>query len=200
MRDQGTSMDAGFGISDDSDCSRGEKRLPAFRGRLMVRRQRRRNLRRRAADQDRDLALKIEAGKIVEVVFRNAQAVTHKHQRGFHFRSKVHARAEDRIFSQGQRLRFAIAKQRSARLLLHQLPRHKFHWLVVALDARGLKACALQLADHVGLCLFQPWASRVAAFHVVRGQDLYVLPPRFPVECGRIALLRERRNQENSDP
>ena len=80
----------------------------------MVRRQRRRNLRRRAADQDRNLALEIEPGKIVKVVFRNAQAVTHKHQRSFHFGSKVHARAEDRIFSQGQRLRFAIAKQSGA--------------------------------------------------------------------------------------
>ena len=51
----------------------------------MVRRQRRGNLRRRAGDQDRDLALEIEPGKIVEVIFRDAQAVTDKHQGSFDF-------------------------------------------------------------------------------------------------------------------
>jgi hypothetical protein len=56
------------------------------------------------------------------------------------------------------------------------------------------------LADDVSLGLFQPWTSRVAAFHVVRSQDFYVFPPRFPIECGRIALLRERRNQKANDP
>ena len=127
---------------NDSDCSRCKKSLPAFRCGLMVRRQRRRNLRRRAGDQDRDFALKVQPGKIVEVIFRDAQAVAHKNQGSIDFRSQVNPRAEDRIFSQLQRLRFAIANQSGARFLLHQLPRHEFHWLVVTLDARGLKSCA----------------------------------------------------------
>ena len=130
------------------------QRLPALSRGLMVRSQRRGNLRRRAGDQDDNFALEIEPGKIVEISFRNAQAVADKNQRSFHFRGQIDARAEDGIFAQGQRLGLAVANQRGARFFFHQLPRFELHRLVEALYARGLKAGSLQLIDNVGFRLF----------------------------------------------
>ena len=160
-------------------CAKG---LPAFRRGLMVRGERRRNLRGRAADQDRHLALQVQPRKIVEILFRNAQAIADKYQRRFDLGRQVDARAEDHIFSQGQRLRLAIANQSGARLRLHQLARYELHRLVKPLRPRRLKACRLQLADGVSFRPLQPRASRVTTFHVVGGQHLDVVPPGFPVE------------------
>ena len=68
-RDQGTSIDAGIRDGDDSDRSRLTEGLPAFRRGLMMRGQRRANLLGSAGDQDRDFALEVEPGQIVEVAF-----------------------------------------------------------------------------------------------------------------------------------
>ena len=86
MRDQGTSMEAGFGMEIIPTAPACAKGLPALARGLMVRRQRRGDLRRRAGDQDRDFALEIEPGEIVEIFFWNAQAITDKYQRSFDLR------------------------------------------------------------------------------------------------------------------
>jgi hypothetical protein len=67
------------------------------------------------------------------------------------------------------------------------------HGLVVAIGARGLHTALLQLLDDVFLGALQTRAAGLAAFHVVVGENFYVVPPRRTVEIlRRRSLLRER--------
>ncbi len=86
--------------------------------------------------------------------------------------------------------------QRDARVLLDNLAHLEFHGLVVAIVAGGLDAIRFELLDDVGFGALQSGAAGLAAFHVVVGEDFYVVPPSFAVEVIFRGLLSESGHSE----
>src|SRR5260370_1027332 len=76
-----------------------------------------------AAGGCRHVSAEVESGKIVIILFREAQAVAHEHQRRVHRGSKINPGAEERVLAQHQRLGLAIAHHGGAGIFLHDLPR-----------------------------------------------------------------------------
>ena len=68
--------------------------------------------------------------------------------------------------------------------------------LIVAFFARGLDAVFLELVDDVAFGFAQALAASVAAFHIVVGEDLDMVPPGVAVEG--VGCLRDGGKDESS--
>ncbi len=130
----------------------------------------------------RDLALKIETGQIVVALLRDVETVADEHQGCLDLGRQRKARAEERLFSEGEPLGVAAANQRQARARLSYFLRSQLDALVIAVNAGRLDAERLQLLDDVGLRLPLAGAAGVAALEPVIGEHLDRAPPRLAVE------------------
>ena len=158
---------------------------------MIVGGQSRGNVRRRAAQQDRNFTLQIEAGEVVIVLLRDFQPIADKHERSFDFfRSEVDASAEVGVFTQPEWLFGAIPNERSGRILFDNLSGNELYRLVVAICARRLKSSFGQLLNHIFFRFAEALAAGLAAFHVVICQNLDVIPPGFAIEVVRCGRLR----------
>src|ERR1700690_538880 len=156
-----------IGDVDRSDHSSLPKSFPASGGGLIVRCQRTRNVSRRTAQDYGHFASQVEARKIVIVFLGDTQSISHEDQRRLQFGRKIDSRTEEGIFTEVERLNFAVADQSRARVLFADLPRFELHRLIVSVGPRGLNPRLLQLLDNISLRPPQPRAAGLTAFHIV---------------------------------
>src|SRR5215472_13642426 len=107
----------------------------------------------RATDANCDLAVQVQAGEVVIVLFGDAQAVSDENEWGLHFGIEIDARAEESVFAKGQRLEFAVADESETGVFLDNLPRLELHRLVKAVRPRRLQSGLLQLRNDIVLGL-----------------------------------------------
>ena len=142
----------------------------------------------RAVDVDRDLAAQVDAGQIVVLGFRHAQAVADEHHCRLHRRRQVGAAALRRV-QPIQDFFPALADNRDAGFLFHQLTRLELHRLQIARRPRGLESEGLHLSGDIFDRLAVAVAARFAALQFVVRQKLDVRPPA-------VALRREIGREE----
>jgi len=74
----------------------------------------------------------------------------------------------------------------------------EFHRLQIAVDARRLQPRVLKFAGYEPRRAEMTWRPRVAAFHIVVGQDLDMRPPAVAflrkIGFGEIGRRKQRRN------
>ena len=125
-----------IGDADGPDRSGRLVRFPPLPRRPEVRLQRTGKRCRRRRDEDDHRALHRQAGEIINLTFRNPQAVPGEHERGLQRGSRLRADVEVRVLAERQRLGPAIADERQARLRFD--------------DAAGLEAHGLDVAGGAG--------------------------------------------------
>src|SRR5207302_913153 len=145
---------------------------------------------RRTGEKDSDLANQIEAGKLVEIFFRDFETVADEH----HMPADVHgrargARADKGISGEGERLGFTVQDEGERGFGFVHLKLSETQGLVEAVAPGGFETGLVELFDGVGLRFFEALAAGVAAFERIVGEKLDVRPPGVAVK------VRDRRGR-----
>src|SRR5262249_51338628 len=112
------------------------------------------------------------------------QTVSNENQRRFHLGCRDNASADECIVAEHQRLALTVVDEAEAAVLLDNLPRFKSYGLVEAVHACWFQASFLELLHDVFLSGAFAAAACIAAFHLVVGDNLDVIPPGVSVEVG----------------
>src|SRR5436309_1296449 len=112
------------------------------------------NIRRRTYQIHNDFPFEVQTGKLIEIFFRNLQAVANKNQRrGKRYRGMRSASADEGVVGKGERFRLAVGDERERGFGFVDFMLVETDRLVEAIRTRGFEASFLELLDSIGLRL-----------------------------------------------
>jgi hypothetical protein len=194
----GSGIKNGYG----ADGSGGTQKFPALDCGLIVRGESCRNVRRRAGEIDDDFAFQVEAGELIEIFFRDLEAVSDEDERRGEICGRAcSTRTDEGIVSKGERLGLAAGSEGQRRLGFIDLELIETDRLEKAVDAGGLEAGFLELFDGVSLGFAKAFAAGVAPFQRIVGKKFDVRPPGVAIKVrhSRILLGRGRGGRSEQE-
>jgi len=157
------------------------------------------DIRGRASQIDGDFPLEVEAGQLIEILFRNFQSVADENQRGGNIgRSAGCAGADEGIVRKRQCRGLAARNQGERGFGFVDFELIEADGLVETVRAGRLEPGFLELLDSVCLRFAETLAASVAAFEGIVGKKFDVRPSGVAVEVGRRGSLLRWGNRSKS--
>ena len=185
----------GIGDGNGADGAGRLEGLPTFAGGLIVGGKRGGDVSGRASEIDYDFSFEVEAGKFIEIFFRNFEAVADENQgRGEIDGFTRGTSADESVVSEGEGFYLSVGGETERGLVFVDLKLIEVDRLVEAANAGRFEAGFLELVDGVSLGFAKTFAAGVTAFERIVGKKFDVGPPGVAVEVGSRCGLLGKRN------